>query len=318
MTITGADVAGTTALALRMSKSSIASVAWMPGEQGRMRAMNREKTENRDNSYRARAARDAQILREMVSSDAHLDTRLGRLPHDEFPLTPTRGSLPPLPPVRPAATPAAYPTEDDLMKLHHLAAAAIMPLAAATTAGCSKGIDVGNDGATGHLNPHPVKRYEVIATSHAPGPWDSFKGAYIGYDVINTKCVPMIPLIGEQHVPNAGLDVPMVQVDDHTWKGYFYRDALVDEDYFNLGVCHWDVTSVGVSAIGKGVKFGWGGLLDELLHENIGKSYFKKSSYGDPSLVPYGALELNPNDPEVLQSPDAYFPVTITVKEAKS
>ncbi|WP_157935118.1 hypothetical protein [Xanthomonas prunicola] len=279
--------------------------------------MNPEKTESRDTSYRARAARDAQILRGMVSSDAHLDTRLGRLPHDEFPLTPTRGSLLPLPPVRPAATPAAYPPEDDLMKLHHLAAAAIMPLAAATTAGCSKGIDVGNDGATGHLNPHPVKRYEVIATSHAPGPWDSFEGAYIGYDVINTECVPMIPVIGEQHVPNTSLDVPMVRVDDHTWKGYFYRDALLDEDYFKLGVCHWDVTSVGVSAMAQGVRFGWGGLLNELLRDSPETSYFKKNVYGDRSFSRDGAPNYSPLRPEYKSSPDDFFPVTIAIREAK-
>jgi|GEM_PF-334800 hypothetical protein len=285
--------------------------------------MSHEKNEYTDNPFRPRARtthdplHDAQLLRDMDRINADVYARLGALPHGGLPIKPRRKPTLPLPPAPTVAVPAAHPPEDDPMKLHHLAAAAIMPLAA-TTAGCSKGIDIGNDDATGHLNPHPVKRYEVIATSHAPGPWDSFKGAYIGYEVINTKCVPMIPFIGEQHVPNTGLDVPMVQVDDHTWKGYFYRDALLDEDYFKLGVCHWDVTSVGVSAIGKGVKFGWGGLLEEILRDGGGKSYFKKSSYGDPSLVPYGALELEPKDPEVIQSPDAYFPVTITVKEAKS
>ena len=199
------------------------------------------------------------------------------------------------------------------MKLHHLAAAAIMLMAVAA-AGCSRGIDVGNDGATGHMNPHPFKRYEVIATSHAPRPWESIK-AYIGYDVINAKCVPMIPFIGEQNMPNTGLDVPMVRVDDHTWKGYFYRDALEDEDYFKLGVCHWDVTSVGISAVGKKVRFNWGSMLVELLHGSPSTRYFKKSVYGDRSLIPYGAPDLDPADPDVLQHLDDYFPATVAVKE---
>ncbi|WP_230598661.1 hypothetical protein [Xanthomonas albilineans] len=201
------------------------------------------------------------------------------------------------------------------MKLHHLAATAIMPLAL-TAAGCSKGIDVGNDGATGHLNPHPVKRYEVIATSHAPGPWDTIK-AYIGYDVINEKCVPMMPFVGVRQVPGTGLDVPMTQVDDHTWKGYFYRDALLDEDYFKLGVCHWDTTGVSISAMAKGVRFNWGYTLNTLLRDGVKTRYFKRSIYGDISFVPYGALDLSPADPNVLQHVDAYFPVTITVKEAR-
>ncbi|OWF59590.1 hypothetical protein B1H41_15515 [Xanthomonas vasicola pv. vasculorum] len=178
-------------------------------------------------------------------------------------------------------------------------------------------MDVGNDGATGHLNPHPAKRYEVIATSHAPGPWDSFEGAYIGYDVINTECVPAIPVIGEQHVPNTSLDVPMVRVDDHTWKGYFYRDALLDEDYVKLGVCHWDVTSVGVSAIAQGVRFAWDGLLDELLRGSPETSYFKKNVYGGRAFSRDGAPSYSPLRPEYESSPDDFFPVTIAIKEAK-
>ncbi|PPV08792.1 hypothetical protein XavaCFBP5823_17260 [Xanthomonas axonopodis pv. vasculorum] len=177
-------------------------------------------------------------------------------------------------------------------------------------------MDVGNDGATGHLNPHPVKRYEVIATSHAPGPWDAIH-AYINYEVVNTKCVPMIPFIGEQQLPNTGFHVPMTRVDDHTWKGYFYRDALQDEDYFKLGVCHWDATSVGISAIAKEVRFNWVGMLQDLLHDSPEVRYFKKSVYGDRSFVPYGAPDLDPADDEVLKHKDAYFPVTIAVKEAK-
>jgi len=260
-----------------------------------------------DTPYRPRKRKmpdplhDLQRLRDEDIIPAQMRDRLGPLPQ------------PALPPLPPAA--ASHSPEDDPMKLHHLAATTIMPLAL-TAAGCSKGIDVGNDGATGHLNPHPVKRYEVIATSHAPGPWDTIE-AYIGYDVINPKCVPLIPFVGQRHMPNTGLDVPMTQVDDHTWKGYFYRDALLDEDYFNLGVCHWDVTSVGVSAKGKGVTFGWGGMLVELLRESQETYYFKNSVYGDTSFAPYGAPTLVADDDEVVQHPDAHFQVTISVKEAK-
>jgi len=283
--------------------------------------MSRDKNDYSDNSYRPRtlAARDphheAQLLRDVAFINAEVHARLRALPPGGLPVQPKRKpNLPPPPSVTAAS--AAYPSEEDPMKLHHLAAAAIMPMAVAA-AGCSKGIDVGNDGATGHLNPHPVKRYEVIATSHAPGPWDLFEGGYIGYDVINTKCVPMIPFIGEQHVPNTGLNIPMTRVDDHTWKGYFYRDALLDEDYFKLGVCHWDVTSVSVSAIAQGVRFAWSGSLEELLRDSPETSYFKESVYGDRSFARYGAPGYSPLRPEYKQNPDEFFPVTIAVKEAK-
>jgi len=184
------------------------------------------------------------------------------------------------------------------------------------SAGCSKGIDIGNDDATGHLNRHPVKRYEIIATSHAPGPWDSFEGAYIGYDVVNTKCVPMIPFLGTQHVPNTGLNVPMVQVDDHTWKGYFYRDALRDENYFKLRMCHWDVTSVSASAMFQSVRFAWSGSFEELLRDGTQTSYFKKSAYGDRSFAPYGAPDYSHLRPEYKREPGDFFPVTISIKES--
>ncbi|WP_196298235.1 hypothetical protein [Xanthomonas albilineans] len=278
-----------------------------------------DQDDHSDNPYRPRTLKvrdplhDLQLLRDMAIINARVRAELGPLPPGGLPVEPKRKPAPW--PFQSTAASAPHSPEDDPMKLQHLAATALMPLAL-TAAGCSKGIDVGNDGATGHLNPHPVKRYEVIATSHAPGPWDSIK-AYIGYDVINAKCVPMIPFLGEQHMPNTGLYIPMTRVDDHTWKGYFYRDALLDEDYFKLGVCHWDVTSVGISAIAKGVRFNWSGMLQELLRESQETYYFKKSAYGDQHLVEYGAQTLAGDDDEALQHPDAHFQVTISVKEAR-
>ncbi|WP_200893912.1 hypothetical protein [Xanthomonas sp. GPE 39] len=284
--------------------------------------MSQETDDHSDNPYRPRKLKvrdplhDLQLLRDMAIINARVRAELGPLPPGGLPVEPKRKPAPlPYPPAAASAASATHFPEDDPMKLQHLAATAIMPLAL-TAAGCSKGIDVGNDGATGHLNPHPVKRYEVIATSHAPGPWDSIK-AYIGYDVINPKCVPMIPFIGEQHMPNTGLYIPMARVDDHTWKGYFYRDALLDEDYFKLGVCHWDVTSVGISAIAKGVRFNWSGMLQELLHDSPETSYFKKIVYGDTSFSPYGAPNYSALRPEYKESQGDFFPVTIAVKEAK-
>lgn len=168
-------------------------------------------------------------------------------------------------------------------------------------------------------NPHPVKRYEVVATSDAPGPWDSVEG-YINYNIVKAddgiaKCVPIGSFLGEQSLTSIGVDIEMNRVDDHTWTGYFYRDALQDEDYYNLGICHWDVTSVSVSAVARGVRFAWSGLFDDLLHHGAETRYFKKSAYGDHSLERYGAPDLDPADPAVLRDPEAYFRVTIAIKE---
>ncbi|MBB5876932.1 hypothetical protein [Xanthomonas sp. 3498] len=190
-------------------------------------------------------------------------------------------------------------------------ALAAFTLSITLTAGCSMTHGSPKNPAK---NPHPVKRYEVIATSQAPGPWDSIEG-YIGYDVVNKKCLPMDSFLGEQDVPNIGVDIEMTRMDEHTWKGYFYRDALQDEDYYKLGVCHWDVTSVAITAVAKGVRFNWSHTLNTLLRDGLQTSYFKKSVYGDPAAARHGAQTLTAEDPDVVQHPDAYFPVTVVVKD---
>lgn len=162
-------------------------------------------------------------------------------------------------------------------------------------------------------NPLSVKRYDVIATSNAPEPWNSIEG-YIGYEIVNRECLPISSFLGQQDVPNFGISIEMKRVDDHTWKGYFFRDAWQDADLYNLGICHWDVTSVGISAIARKVRFNWSHALNTLLRDGLKTSYFKKSLYGDAGAVRYGAQTLTVEDPEVLQSPCAYFPVTIAVK----
>ncbi|MGU3659532.1 hypothetical protein [Methylobacterium fujisawaense] len=162
-------------------------------------------------------------------------------------------------------------------------------------------------------NLHSVKRYNVIATSNAPEAWDSIEG-YIGYEIINRECLPMNSFLGQQDVPSIGISIEMIRVDDHTWMGHFFRDAWQDADYYNIGICHWDVTSVGISAVARRVRFNWSHTLNTLLRDGRQTSYFKKSLYGDPGAVRYGAQAFTADDPDVSQSPNAYFPVTIAVQ----
>jgi hypothetical protein len=159
-------------------------------------------------------------------------------------------------------------------------------------------------------NPHPVKRYEVTATADAPGSWDSVKGV-VYFDVVNTNCVPRGALTGGQNVPNIGIDFEMTRTGDNTWKGYFYRDALQDEDYFGLGVCHWDVTQASPVFSMHGENFVPGSGLG---NTNPYTEYFKKSDFLDPSQKD-GGYGTTSNDPEITKRPEAFFPITATVKE---
>lgn len=164
-------------------------------------------------------------------------------------------------------------------------------------------------------NPHPVQRYEVTATAEAPGPWDRVKG-YISYEVVNPKCTPENKFLGVHIQPqDVGVNIEMTRVDENTWKGYFYRDYMQDEDYYGLGVCHWDATSVGSGFIAHGETFGSGDILKVLLDKGPQKEYFKISEFMDHTLSGDGAWSTSANDPEVARNPALFFPITVAVKE---
>lgn len=164
-------------------------------------------------------------------------------------------------------------------------------------------------------NPHPVKRYEVTATADAPGPWDEVSGrAY--FDVVNLECTPENKFLGVHIKPqDVSIDFEMIRVGEKTWKGYFYRDSMLDEDYYELGVCHWDATSVSAGFTAQGVSFSSGSMFSDFLSKSSQTEYFKKSSYGDRNLVGLGALDFSSTNPEYVKNPEAFFPITVNVNE---
>jgi hypothetical protein len=196
----------------------------------------------------------------------------------------------------------------------------LVPLLAITTTACSPPMQYSIDQSAIRDNPNPRQKYEVVVTSAAPGPWDSVQG-YVGYTVTNVKCVPQLPLEGAREVPNTGRKFKLTSTDGgKTWIGYFYRYMIQDEDYFGLGVCHWDVESVGPSFYVHGEVFGPGVNLQEMLVPKTYTSYFKKVKYFNKEINgDLQALEWPMGDEEsrreVAKDPDAFFPMTITVKK---
>ena len=165
-------------------------------------------------------------------------------------------------------------------------------------------------------NPNPVKRYEITARADAPGPWDEVSGTAF-FEVVNVECTPENKFLGVHVKPtDVPIEFKMDRVDEKTWKGYFYRDSMMDEDYYGLGVCHWDSTSVSAGFAVQGVNFNSGMLLKEILQKGSQTEYFKKSAYGDHKLVGIGTLNFSSINPEYVKNPDAFFPITLTVKEA--
>jgi hypothetical protein len=187
-----------------------------------------------------------------------------------------------------------------------------LTLLLALTTGCSM---THGDPKKPAKNPHPVQRYEVTATSEAPGPWDSVKG-YLEYQVVNPECTPEDKFLGEHAMPQiVGHDFEMIRVDENTWKGYFYRDFMRDEDYYGLGICHWVPSSVSAVFVADEVAFGSGAVFADFMRGGSQTEYFKKSAYGNLKLVRDGALDYSAINPEYIKNPDAFFPITVTVKE---
>jgi len=94
--------------------------------------------------------------------------------------------------------------------------------------GCSRHSDPENP----QKNPHPVKRYEVTATADAPGSWDEVSGTAF-FDVVSLDCTHENKFLGVHVKPtDIAIEFKMDRVDEKTWKGYFYRDAILDDDYY--------------------------------------------------------------------------------------
>lgn len=160
-------------------------------------------------------------------------------------------------------------------------------------------------------NPHPVKRYEIIATVDAPGSWDSVSGA-VFFEVANLACTPEDKFLGvHAKTRDVTIDFEMAKMDERTWKGYFYRDSMLDEDYYGLGVCHWDVTQASPVFSVHGENFVPGSGLENIKPLT---RYFEKSEFMDDSRTG-AAFDLPANNPKYVHSPKAFFPITVTVKE---
>jgi len=117
--------------------------------------------------------------------------------------------------------------------------------------------------------------------------------------------------------PSATADIEMTRISEDTWRGYFYRDYLQDNDYYGLGVCNWDPGSVSAIFIVHGEEFSSGSVFDDFMRKGPQTEFFKKSEFLDSSLSGDGAWLTTPDDPEVLRKSEDFFPITVTVKEVK-
>jgi hypothetical protein len=107
-------------------------------------------------------------------------------------------------------------------------------------------------------NPAPTEIYEITVTiKDAPGPFDSFEG-FTQFDVLNDECVPLdytAALGGVRNNPTARVPVKYERVGDGVYRATVVADALVDEDYYGLGECHWTLVATNFIANAGRVSF---------------------------------------------------------------
>lgn len=130
-------------------------------------------------------------------------------------------------------------------------------------------------------NPHPKMRYEITMTiDGAPGPFDSMT-AFVQYKVSNDRCVPLQPISGATLAPEDRVPLELARVSDHVYTGHLYVDLLQDEDYYGMGVCHWEVVAAtAVLQVGK-VAFSPDLLKNEILEQKSATRYFNVHQYAD-------------------------------------
>lgn len=99
------------------------------------------------------------------------------------------------------------------------------------------------------LNPNPKMRYQITMTiKGAPGPFDHVEGS-VDYKVTNEHCVPMQGFEGVTIAPEKRLPIRFQRVSADVYTGEVLVDALLDEDYYGMGVCHWSLVAAGASLL---------------------------------------------------------------------
>lgn len=137
-------------------------------------------------------------------------------------------------------------------------------------------------------NPHAVP-YEVTMTiEDAPGPFAVVKAA-MQYEVLNERCLPRLGgMAGTRVSAVEWVEIELAQIAPQTYRGRFYDDLMVDEDYFGLGVCHWSLVTTVFQLRATGAegetKFSEHLFYKDLMGNDPIRTYYWKGYYPRASL----------------------------------
>lgn len=109
-------------------------------------------------------------------------------------------------------------------------------------------------------NPQPQEKYLVrMVIQGAPRPFDKVEGK-VQYDIPedDDACVPRDYTIAPGGIRiNPSEDVPIAyrKISETEYEAEVFLDALLDEDYYGLGICRWRLTAVAAFLTSGDVTF---------------------------------------------------------------
>lgn len=98
-------------------------------------------------------------------------------------------------------------------------------------------------------NPHPTQAYRITMTiEDAPGPFGYVSGTAF-YEMTNHReCTPVEPIAGVWSKSSEGaIPIHFQKVDETTYVATIYADGMVDADYYEKGVCAFELDGVGIT-----------------------------------------------------------------------
>ena len=160
-------------------------------------------------------------------------------------------------------------------------------ISVAVLGGCSNGAK-NNDDPVVKITEKPQRaRMLDLRFIQQPGPLTNIQ-ATANFVVDNRACVAMDykrALGGVVLPPEHNVPLSLKKIGPDHYEAIFYEDALRDEDYFGLGMCHWALKFVTVRFQSPSTLFVAGLSDDEIKAEKPEIHYYLNSDYAQKPTV---------------------------------
>ena len=166
-------------------------------------------------------------------------------------------------------------------------------------------------------NPAPKRAY-TLALRFAGLPADITRlSITANYEVKNLDCVPVDytkAMGGIRLPPEQRIELTLQRIDDNTYATTVNEDALLDEDYYGLGVCQWALGTASVHFHSPSTQFVGGISADQLTAEaEVTEHYLVRDFAQKPAVGDVVFGEDSPNF--YLASLGPQFKLTISARK---